>query len=144
MWYLGTIQRQGISQSYPVSVIYLIPCLCTVPNTLSLYCTYYPVSVLYLIPCPCTVPNTLSLYCTRYIASVVFIIPCLCAVLNTLSPHSCLQRVVEGCGQEFQPYIDPDLMELIFRALHHTNRFVRETGYHVCGAIVGSAAEQGA
>ncbi|XP_074649284.1 uncharacterized protein LOC141904570 [Tubulanus polymorphus] len=53
----------------------------------------------------------------------------------------CLQLVVEGCGQQFNSFIDQDLVDLIFQALEHTNRFVRETGYQVCGAIVNVAAQ---
>ncbi|XP_064622843.1 uncharacterized protein LOC135485045 [Lineus longissimus] len=53
----------------------------------------------------------------------------------------CLQFVVEGCGQGFNRHIDQELLDLIFSALAHTNRFVRETGFQVCGAIVGCAAE---
>ena len=48
----------------------------------------------------------------------------------------CLQSVIEGCGHEFNDYVDQDLLDLIFRALTHTNRFVRETGYYVCSSLV--------
>lgn len=55
----------------------------------------------------------------------------------------CLQSAINGCGRNFDPYIDPDLLELIFQTLNHTNRFVRETGYYVCGALVGCNAHHG-
>ena len=47
-----------------------------------------------------------------------------------------LQRVVESCGAAFEPHLTSDLLQLVFTALHHTNRFVRETGYNVIAAIV--------
>ena len=62
--------------------------------------------------------------------------PCLCH-------FRCLQFVVEGCGQGFNRHVDQDLLDLIFSTLKHTNRFVRETGFQVCGAIVGCAADDG-
>ncbi|XP_076807536.1 uncharacterized protein LOC143450754 [Clavelina lepadiformis] len=48
----------------------------------------------------------------------------------------CLQCMIEGCGKTFNPYITQELLNLLFSALNHTNRFVRETGYNVCAAIV--------
>ena len=48
----------------------------------------------------------------------------------------CLQSVINGCGHEFNDYVDQELLDLIFRALTHTNRFVRETGYYVCSSLV--------
>ncbi|EDO29281.1 predicted protein, partial [Nematostella vectensis] len=48
----------------------------------------------------------------------------------------CLQSVIEGCGEEFNEHITQDLLDLIFQALNHTNRFVRETGYQLCGSLV--------
>ncbi|KAJ8309492.1 hypothetical protein KUTeg_014366 [Tegillarca granosa] len=48
----------------------------------------------------------------------------------------CLQSVVEGCGHLFNQYVDQELLDLIFIALLHTNRFVRETGYYVCSTLV--------
>ncbi|XP_071962564.1 uncharacterized protein [Antedon mediterranea] len=48
----------------------------------------------------------------------------------------CLQCVVEGCGIHFASQINQDLLDLIFQALVHTNRFVRETGFQVCAAFV--------
>ncbi|CAH1792996.1 unnamed protein product [Owenia fusiformis] len=54
----------------------------------------------------------------------------------------CFQCVVEGCGPLFNPYIDQTLLDLIFAALTHTNRFVRETGYYVCATLVGCGLSQ--
>eukprot|EP00095_Tigriopus_kingsejongensis_P009240 snap_masked-scaffold495_size155559-processed-gene-0.5 protein:Tk09240 transcript:snap_masked-scaffold495_size155559-processed-gene-0.5-mRNA-1 annotation:"hypothetical protein LOTGIDRAFT_232463" len=48
---------------------------------------------------------------------------------NLESSMQCLEYMVGGCGTRFQPFITPELMELIVTALKHTNRFVRETGY---------------
>ncbi len=55
----------------------------------------------------------------------------------------CLQAMIDGCGREFNSYIDQELLELIFQALTHTNRFVRETGYYVLGSLVNCNANQG-
>lgn len=32
--------------------------------------------------------------------------------------------------------LDAELLDLVFEAIKHTNRFVRETGYYVCGQFV--------
>eukprot|EP00057_Strongylocentrotus_purpuratus_P004297 XP_003728420.1 PREDICTED: uncharacterized protein LOC100889564 [Strongylocentrotus purpuratus] len=48
----------------------------------------------------------------------------------------CLQSVIEGCGSKFLPFINQELLDLIFQSLTHTNRFVRETGYYVCATLV--------
>ncbi|XP_071164390.1 uncharacterized protein [Mytilus edulis] len=48
----------------------------------------------------------------------------------------CLECVVHSCGHLFNKYVDQELLDLIFMALLHTNRFVRETGFYVCAAIV--------
>lgn len=32
--------------------------------------------------------------------------------------------------------LDAELLDLVFAAIKHTNRFVRETGYYVCGQFV--------
>ncbi|XP_019856793.1 PREDICTED: uncharacterized protein LOC100631796 [Amphimedon queenslandica] len=47
-----------------------------------------------------------------------------------------LQYAVEGCGSSFEPHITSELLDLLFTALEHINRFVRETGYKVLAAIV--------
>ena len=46
-----------------------------------------------------------------------------------------LQQIVEGCGNEFAPYVTPELRSVIFQALLHRNRFVRETCYHTLAAL---------
>ncbi|CAB4037342.1 Leishmanolysin-like peptidase, partial [Paramuricea clavata] len=48
----------------------------------------------------------------------------------------CLQHVIEGCGPSFSKYITKELLKLLFQALDHTNRFVRETGYQVFASLV--------
>ncbi|KAH9503018.1 hypothetical protein Btru_072633 [Bulinus truncatus] len=55
----------------------------------------------------------------------------------------CLQSVILGCGYRFNDYVDQELLDLIFEALMHTNRFVRETGFYVCGALVTCGAKEG-
>ena len=47
-----------------------------------------------------------------------------------------LKCVIEGCKEAFLQYLDQKLLNLIFETLKHTNRFVRETGYYVCSALV--------
>ncbi|VEL11690.1 unnamed protein product [Protopolystoma xenopodis] len=42
----------------------------------------------------------------------------------------CLQSLIAGLGPErFKQIQDPELLDIIFKAVAHTNRFVRETGY---------------
>ncbi|XP_048737561.2 uncharacterized protein LOC125652410 [Ostrea edulis] len=48
----------------------------------------------------------------------------------------CLQSIVDNCGHLFNDCVDQELLNLIFQALDHTNRFVRETGYYVCASLV--------
>jgi len=47
-----------------------------------------------------------------------------------------LKYAAEGCGTRFYPHITHDLLQLLFRTLSHTNRFVRETAFYVLAAIV--------
>ncbi|KAK6621052.1 hypothetical protein RUM43_011356 [Polyplax serrata] len=47
-----------------------------------------------------------------------------------------LQAMIEGCERNFQPFMDEELLSLIFKTLTHTNRFVRETGFYVCSSLV--------
>ena len=47
-----------------------------------------------------------------------------------------LKFAVEGCGTRFQPHITKELVELLFKTLSHTNRFVRETSFYVLAAII--------
>ncbi len=46
-----------------------------------------------------------------------------------------LQQVMEGCGPSFKPHVTPTLRALLYRALLHPNRFVRETGYHILATV---------
>jgi len=55
---------------------------------------------------------------------------------NLETSLSCLQRMVEGLGVLAAQFIDEELLRLIFTCLTHTNRFVRETGFHVCTTLV--------
>ncbi|XP_067136446.1 uncharacterized protein [Centruroides vittatus] len=48
----------------------------------------------------------------------------------------CLQAMIDGCGPSFQMWINQELLDLLFQALKHTNRFVRETGFYVLGSLV--------
>ncbi|KAJ9574061.1 hypothetical protein L9F63_008587, partial [Diploptera punctata] len=56
---------------------------------------------------------------------------------NLETSLKCLQAMIEGSGADFQPFVEDELLELIFTTLTHTNRFVRETGYYVCSSLVG-------
>ena len=47
-----------------------------------------------------------------------------------------LKCVIEGCQESFLLFLNQELLDLIFETLKHTNRFVRETGYYVCSALV--------
>ena len=55
----------------------------------------------------------------------------------------CLQSVIAGCGKAFNEHITQNLLDLIFQALNHTNRFVRETGYQLCASLVRLGRKQG-
>eukprot|EP00884_Botryococcus_braunii_P015994 jgi/Botrbrau1/3078/Bobra.0070s0065.1 len=46
-----------------------------------------------------------------------------------------LQHIIEGCEDRFQPAVTPSLRDLIYRALLHPNRFVRETCYHILASL---------
>ncbi|KAL0266896.1 UNVERIFIED_CONTAM: hypothetical protein PYX00_009320 [Menopon gallinae] len=50
-----------------------------------------------------------------------------------------LQCMIEGCGTNFQPFMEEDLLSLVFRTLTHPNRFVRETGFYVCSSLFSCA-----
>ena len=47
-----------------------------------------------------------------------------------------LECIITNTGAEFDNCIDNELLDLVFASLRHTNRFVRETGYMVCCALV--------
>ncbi|GAB1608917.1 uncharacterized protein LOC115226077, partial [Argonauta hians] len=53
----------------------------------------------------------------------------------------CLQSVIVGCGTGFNSQVDQQVLDLIFLALKHTNRFVRETGFYVCSALVNCVVD---
>ncbi|KAK7788464.1 hypothetical protein R5R35_012208 [Gryllus longicercus] len=55
---------------------------------------------------------------------------------NLETSLKCLQAMIDGCGTNFQPFVDEELLELVFQTLTHTNRFVRETGFFVCSSLV--------
>lgn len=56
----------------------------------------------------------------------------------------CLQAMIEGCGAQFQPYVDEELLNLVFQTLTHPNCFVREIGFSVCSSLVGcGSTDQG-
>lgn len=46
-----------------------------------------------------------------------------------------LQQIIDGCGEAFRPHVSPEFLDVLFRALLHRNRFVRETCYHVLAAL---------
>lgn len=49
-----------------------------------------------------------------------------------------LQHIMEGCGPAFKPCLDSSLRALVYRAILHPNRFVREA----CQFILGSVCRQ--
>ena len=57
---------------------------------------------------------------------------------NLETSVKCIQAMINGCGNQFRPYVDQELLDLIFTTLRHENRFVRETGYQTCAAIIES------
>jgi len=57
---------------------------------------------------------------------------------NLETSMKALEAMIIGSATGFLPYIDQELLALLFTALNHTNRFVRETGFNVCAALVSS------
>ena len=51
-----------------------------------------------------------------------------------------LQQIINGCGVAFGPHVTPELLDVLFRALLHQNRFVRETCYHIMAALCALCA----
>eukprot|EP01004_Peranema_trichophorum_P003194 NODE_2197_length_1655_cov_48.281984_g1882_i0.p1 GENE.NODE_2197_length_1655_cov_48.281984_g1882_i0~~NODE_2197_length_1655_cov_48.281984_g1882_i0.p1 ORF type:complete len:551 (+),score=86.68 NODE_2197_length_1655_cov_48.281984_g1882_i0:166-1653(+) len=47
----------------------------------------------------------------------------------------CLLMLITGIGSAFAVEVTPGLLRLIYRACSHTNRFVREVSYLICGEI---------
>ena len=74
-----------------------------------------------------------KIYTYIYLISILLLSLCL----------RCLQSVIEGCGKHFNEHITQNLLALIFQALNHTNRFVRETGYQLCASLVRLGRQQG-
>ncbi|KAB7504067.1 hypothetical protein Anas_09508 [Armadillidium nasatum] len=62
---------------------------------------------------------------------------------NLETSMKCLEYIIKGCGDKFIPFIDGELLEVIFTTLQHTNRFVRETGFTVCAALVSCGVTEG-
>ncbi|KAF8068347.1 hypothetical protein HT031_002036 [Scenedesmus sp. PABB004] len=51
------------------------------------------------------------------------------------------QQLVEGVGTSVAPHVTPEVLDLLYRSMHHPNRFVRETAHFtaasVCEALAG-------
>lgn len=50
---------------------------------------------------------------------------------------------ITGIGAKFAPAIDAQLLQVVQQSLHHTNRYVRETGYFVCKELFTNASPEG-
>ena len=50
-----------------------------------------------------------------------------------------LHAIVSGCGPNFRPLCTPQFLDVVFRCLNHSNRFVRENGFYLCAAICDMA-----
>jgi len=55
---------------------------------------------------------------------------------NLETSMKCLEQIIDHCRSSFGPYVKKDLTDLVTESLYHTNRFVRETGYNLLGALV--------
>ncbi|XP_048516398.1 uncharacterized protein LOC105690948 isoform X2 [Athalia rosae] len=53
----------------------------------------------------------------------------------------CFQNLVESYGYQFQPFIDFELLNLVFRSTKHSCRFVRETAFYLCASLVASGED---
>ena len=54
-----------------------------------------------------------------------------------------LQYILEALGEEFRDRITPELLGLVYNALYHPNRFVRETGLFVLRGVVCTLGQEG-
>ena len=50
---------------------------------------------------------------------------------------------MDGCGTDFDTFVDNDFLQLIFSTLSHTNRFVRESAYQLLTSLVKGNASNG-
>jgi len=55
---------------------------------------------------------------------------------NLETSMKCLEQIIEHCSASFGDYVDKNFTDLVTESLYHTNRFVRETGYNLLGALV--------
>ncbi|CDI98378.1 Armadillo type fold [Echinococcus multilocularis] len=56
----------------------------------------------------------------------------------------CLHFCICGLGSErFKMCCDPDILTIVFKAVSHTNRFVRETGYDVLSTVIQNQGCEG-
>ena len=63
-------------------------------------------------------------------------------ILSTRMPdNNEMFNYFPGCGTQFAPYINDEMMKLIYRSLRHTNRFVRESGFQTCSTLIEAASE---
>jgi hypothetical protein len=53
-----------------------------------------------------------------------------------------LQHIMEGCGPDFAPRLDDDLRRLVYKALLHPNRFVREACHFILATMCRLLAGQ--
>eukprot|EP00123_Amoebidium_parasiticum_P008862 comp19068_c0_seq1/m.21543 comp19068_c0_seq1/g.21543 ORF comp19068_c0_seq1/g.21543 comp19068_c0_seq1/m.21543 type:complete len:696 (-) comp19068_c0_seq1:466-2553(-) len=54
----------------------------------------------------------------------------------------CLQQVMEACEGGFSEYLSPDFLQLVYTAVKHKNRFVRGTGFEICGLVVDCCKDE--
>ena len=54
---------------------------------------------------------------------------------------SCLQKIIEGLGSRAGANIDQTILDLIFSCLRHRNRFVRDSGFRTCSAILRASRD---
>lgn len=52
-----------------------------------------------------------------------------------------LSSVIEGLGIQFLHNLSPQFMDMVYLLLVHPNRFVRETGFSICKAVIDIADE---
>ena len=54
-----------------------------------------------------------------------------------------LRAVIEGCGPSFTPHVTPELRGLVYTALVHKNRFVREAALYIVAAMADALDDEG-
>eukprot|EP01135_Chromosphaera_perkinsii_P009593 Nk52_evm43s1810 gene=Nk52_evmTU43s1810 len=53
----------------------------------------------------------------------------------------CLEHVMVACESDFVPFIDEQMLGILYTCMKHTNRFVRETSFYIAGSLVNCCSQ---